>query len=255
MGALPDFVIIGAQKCGTTYLYQLLTKHPNVQSAAVKELHYFDRPEDSEKDIEWYQRCFPPPQWKNGQISITGEKSPSYLFHPHAAERMAQVVPEARLIVLLRNPVDRAYSNYRHDVRREHETRTFEEAIEVEQAQLLDKEDQGSEHEHPSNTSYRSPTNFLAKSIYVDQLVRWRQFFSEEQLLVLKSEDFYENTIDTLNLVQGFLGLPHQTPDLSRRVTKTRYEPMNPGTKKRLEEFYEPHNQRLYEYLGIDFEW
>jgi hypothetical protein len=108
-GSLPDFVIIGATKCGTTFLYNLLTKHPHVQLAAFKEVHYFDLL--FEKGIEWYRGCFLQPRWKDGKMTITGEATPAYLVHPHAAERMADVIPEARLIAMLRNPVDRTYSS------------------------------------------------------------------------------------------------------------------------------------------------
>jgi len=108
-GALPDFVVIGGKKCGTIFLYHLLTQHPLVERAAGKEVHFFNRSFD--EGIEWYRRCFPTPRWKDGRRSITGEATPEYLHHPLAPERMAKVIPQARLIVLLRNPVDRAYSD------------------------------------------------------------------------------------------------------------------------------------------------
>jgi Sulfotransferase domain len=92
-GALPDFVIIGAPKCGTTFLYHLLTKHPHVEPAAFKEPHYFDLL--FEKGIEWYRGCFLPPRWKDGRRTITGEATPGYLYDTHAAERMADVIPDA----------------------------------------------------------------------------------------------------------------------------------------------------------------
>jgi hypothetical protein len=253
VGSLPDFVIIGAQKCGTTAFYHLLTKHPNVERAGVREVHYFDN--HFGKGIEWYRGCFPQPGWKDGRRSITGEKTPSYLFHPQAAERMAQVVPQARLIALLRNPVDRAYSHYHHEKRRGRETRSFEEAVREEEARLLKEENEPSEHERQSSTSHRPPSNLLARGIYVDQLLHWSKFFDDEQMLVLKSEDFFKRTTDTLKLVQDFLDLPYRKLDLQRRRTKERYDPMDPATRRRLEAFFEPHNQRLYDYLGVDLGW
>jgi hypothetical protein len=236
VGSLPDFVIIGAQKCGTTAFYSLLTDHPNVEPAGVRELHYFDRTDRFEKGAEWYRRCFPPPRWKNGCRSITGEKTPYYLFHPHVPARMAEVVPQVRLIVLLRNPVDRAYSQYHHDtpaVRRSNTpaSRTFEEAIE------------------------QQDSSYLSRGIYVDQLLRWSEYFSREQMLVLKSEDFFEHTAETSRQVQDYLDLPYQRLDLPPRETADRYEPMNPETRLRLETYFESHNQRLYDYLGVDLGW
>jgi hypothetical protein len=146
VGGLPDFVIIGAHKCGTTSLYHSLTRHPHVEGAATKELEFFNRHFD--KGIEWYRRCFPRPRWKDGRRSITGEATPYYLFHPHAAKRMAEVVPRARMIVLLRNPVDRAYSHYHHRTRLGRETRSFEEAIEAETTRLLRKVGKTAQHEN-----------------------------------------------------------------------------------------------------------
>ena len=146
VGALPDFFIIGAKKCGTTFLYHLLGQHPHVEAAKKKEIHYFDH--HFSKGNDWYRSHFPPPTWKEGRRSITGESSPYYLFHPHAARRMAGVVPRARLIVLLRNPVDRAYSHYHQEAGRGHEPLTFEEAIEAEEARLRGERDRMLEHEH-----------------------------------------------------------------------------------------------------------
>ncbi|MDQ3864290.1 MAG: hypothetical protein M3317_12495, partial [Actinomycetota bacterium] len=96
-GALPDFAIIGARKAGTTFLYNLLIRHPLVQPAAVKEVHYFDNLIE-EEDAEWYRQCFPRPRYEDGRRTITGEATPDYLAHLLAPERMARLVPEARLI-------------------------------------------------------------------------------------------------------------------------------------------------------------
>ena len=113
---LPDFLIIGAQKCGTSFLYRFLVKHPHVKSAFVKEVHYFDL--NFAKGNNWYRSNFPL-QVRNTRTYITGEASPYYLFHPHAARRASMVVPDAKLLILLRNPVDRAHSHYQHQVKRE----------------------------------------------------------------------------------------------------------------------------------------
>jgi hypothetical protein len=238
-GSLPDFVIIGAPKCGTTFLYHLLTKHPHVEPAAFKETHYFDRL--FEKGTEWYRGCFFPPRWKDGQRTITGEATPSYLAHPRVAGRMAEVIPRARLIAMLRNPVDRTYSAYQFfQVRHGREKGSFEETI----AAHLDR-----------------PHNYglLQKSIYVDHLLHWSSFFSREQMLVLKSEDFFEYQLEMLSRVLDFLDLPAWTPnesELQNKLNKGSYEqPMNPTTRRLLEEYFEPHNQKLYEYLGEDFGW
>lgn len=228
-GALPDFVIIGGKKCGTTSLYHLLTQHPHVEPAASKELHYFDTLFD--EGIEWYRRCFPAPRWENGRRTITGEATP-YMTNQLAPERMAEVVPQARLISLLRNPVDRAHSDFQQVVRKGREPRTFEEAIEGETSE------------------------YLSRGVYADQLLRWSKFFSEEQMLVLKSEDFFERPADTLRLVLDFLDLPGWEPEASEIRNRGAYtQKMDPTTRQRLEDYFEPHNRRLYEYVGVDFGW
>jgi hypothetical protein len=235
VGALPDFVIIGAQKGGTSFLYHLLTRHPLVEPAARKELHFFDSPELFDHGAEWYRRCFPRLSTENGQRAITGEATPYYLFDPPVAKRMAEIVPKARLIALLRNPIDRAYSHYQMQVKRGTEPRTFEEAI---------------EQQHSS---------YISRGIYVEQLLRWFEFFGKEQMLILKSEDFFERPVETLQLVLTFLDLPKWQPDASelqqRRHLGTYKQKMDPSTRQRLEAYFEPYNQRLYECLDVDFGW
>jgi Sulfotransferase domain len=237
VGALPDFVIIGAQKGGTSFLYYLLTRHPLVESAARKELHFFDNLERFQNGAGWYRRCFPQSGWNDGRRSITGEASPSYLFDPPVPKRMAGVVPQARLITLLRNPIDRAYSHYQMQVKRGAEPHTFEEAIE------------------------QRHTSYVSRGIYVNQLLRWFEFFSKEQMLILKSEDFFERPIETLKVVLNFLDLPDWQPDASElqqrrhRHTGAYKQKMGPSTRRRLEAYFEPYNQRLYECLDVDFGW
>ena len=239
-GALPDFLVIGIKKGGTSFLYHLLSQHPCVEPAASKELHYFDYL--FEEGVEWYRRCFPVPRRKDGRRTITGEATP-YLDWLGAPEKVAGVVPQVRLIALLRDPVDRAYSEYQMVVRKGRETRTFEEVVEAERKAWPRAADSG----------------YLYRGVYVDHLLRWSTFFAREQMLVLKSEDLFERPRETLKLVLDFLDLPDWEPEASQLVSrrnKGEYEQkMDPSTRRRLEEYFEPHNQRLYDYLGVDFGW
>ena len=140
-------------------------------------------------------------------------------------------------------------------MRRGLETRSFEEAIEAEKARLLHEESRFPEQEDLASAN-QERSEYLIRGIYVDQLLRWSKFFDDEQMLVLKSEDFFKRTADTLKLVQDFLGLPYERlDDLKSRKTSYKYEPMDPATRRRLEAYFEPHDQRLYEYLGEDFGW
>jgi sulfotransferase family protein len=216
----------------------------------------------AEEDIEWYRRCFPAPRWKGGRKTITGEATPEYLVHPRVPGRMAEVVPHARLIALLRNPVDRTYSAYHHRVRNDQEARTFEEAVEqaleAQEARAL-----GEGGETPVRGdgagSDDSRHKHLSNSIYADYLQRWSEFFPREQMLVLKSEDFFENPKQTIKSVLDFLDLPDWEPgarELGNRFNRGGYDQgMDPAVRRRLEAFFEPRNRRLYEYLGRDFGW
>jgi hypothetical protein len=252
---VPDFLIIGAQKCGTTFLYQLLVQHPRVKPAFVKEIHYFDL--NFRKGNNWYRSYFPL-QLRNTRTYITGEASPYYLFHPHAAKRASMVVPDAKLIILLRNPVDRAYSHYQHQVKRvpekARETLTFEEAIEAEERILPSEVSKMLQDEYYQSPSHRT-RSYLSRGIYIDQLLVWSSFFPRRRMFVLKSEDLFDDTTNALERVLDFLAIPYWTPEAYSIPNKREYTGVDPVVRQRLEEYYEPHNQRLYEYLGVDFGW
>jgi hypothetical protein len=258
-GALPDFLVIGVGKGGTTYLYHLLVQHPLVERASSKEVHFFNDDYYIE-GVEWYRQCFPTPRWKDGRMTITGEASP-HIAYPLAPERAAEVVPEARLIALLRNPVDRAYSDYQQSLRRGRVTRTFEEVIEKEKALLLGAPESGEEREEYLDKARESSESWiqaLYKGIYVEHLARWAEHFDREQMLILKSEDFFARPQEVLQQVFRFLDLPEWEPDPSefeRKRNTRRYEKMDPETRRSLEEYFEPHNQRLYDFLGRDLGW
>jgi hypothetical protein len=285
---LPDFVIIGAQRCGTTSLYNYLVQHPDVAPAFIKETHFFDL--YFGRGLNWYRAYFPilsGLSWKEpgagwlGQILpghgpatvgvrqrhvLTGESTPYYLFHPHAPRRIEEAVPNVKLLVLLRNPVDRAHSHYHHEVRMGAEERSFEEAIEREEKSLASEtarllEDEG----------YRSFTHmhhsYLARGIYVDQIQRWTEFFGRDQMMILRSEDFYHDPSACLEQVMHFLGLPGsgeypraqsgtgQKQGSYEKYRLGQYAEMDAATRRQLDAYFEPHNQRLFGYLGTDLGW
>ena len=253
-GSLPDFLIIGVQKGGTSSLYSYLTDHPQVASAFKKELHYFDSDKFG-KGEGWYRSNFPPLSSENGHRVITGEASPYYIYHPLAPKRAAQVVPNARLIALLRNPVDRAYSDYNHRLNDGIETLGFEEAIEAEEERIGGEKERMLADESYSSASHRRHS-YLTRGVYVDQIREWHQHFDRDQLLILKSEDFFKETRKNMQLVCDFLGLPDwDGGNFGQVKNKRRYDPMSPAIREKLESYFEPHNKRLYDYLGQDFGW
>lgn len=253
-GMLPDFLIIGAQKGGTTFLYNVLRRHPHFEAAVKKEIHFFDTSR-FRRGVDWYRTHFPQQQQEDGQRVITGEASPYYLFYPHAARRVAETIPQAKLIALLRNPIDRAYSDYQHTLRQGNETLGFNEALDLEEERLRGEKEKILADESYRSIDYRR-SSYLARGIYVDQLEEWHRYFDPKQLLILKSEDFFASPLETLELVLEFLGLPERDFKLEGKRNEGGYsEPMDPETRRWLQEYYEPHNKRLYEYLGVDFGW
>ena len=257
MRLLPDFIIIGAQRCGTTSLYNYLMQHPSVFPSVPKEVHFFSN--HFNKGITWYRSHFPF-VWRRDYFRrirhrefITGEATPYYIFHPHAPRRISETVPQAKLIALLRNPVDRAYSHYYYEVKLGAESLSFEDAMErekrlpLETAKILEDEDYRSfDHQNYS---------YLSRGIYINQLDNWARYFDRTQILVLKSEDLYGSPSTTLEQVFGFIDLPNWELNDYRKYNPTHYPEMNAATRKRLVDYFRPHNQRLYEYLGVDFDW
>ncbi len=254
---LPDFIIAGAQRCGTTSLYNNLVQHPDVTSALVKEIHFFDV--HFRRGPSWYRSHFPSYlgaylRRLRGRATVTGEASPYYLFHPHAARRVAATVPNAKIIVMLRNPIDRAYSHYQHERRRGFEPLDFGAAIEAEQARMAGELPRMLDNEEYDSFAYRHHS-YLARGMYASQLRAWRALVPAERMLVLRSEDFYRDPRLTMREVATFLGLSAWEPAEHRRFNSFDYERMDAATRAQLAELFRPHNRELYELVGVDFGW
>ena len=257
---MPDFIIIGTQKGGTTSLYRYLIEHPCIAPIYIKEPHFFDI--YFYKGLHWYRSHFPTAVEKyyvrhiQKHDLITGEASPYYLFHPQAARRVAKTLPKARFIVLLRNPVDRAYSQYQHQTRQEGvEPLTFEEALACEEKRLAGEEEKLLKDEKYFSFNHRH-YSYLARSKYIEQLPTWMSIFPGEQFLILRSEDLYTDPKAIVKQTLEFLDLP--TSGLSteyKPFNDARYAQMAPATRERLVEYFKPYNARLYEFLGRDFGW
>jgi hypothetical protein len=238
---LPDFVIIGTQRGGTTSLYRYLTEHPDIGSALRKEVHFFDR--HYEKGMNWYLAHFP----VRGETPVVGEASPNYLFHPSVPERARRVVPHAKFIALLRNPVDRAYSQYQMNVRKGIESLSFEDAIDKEPERLSSSDD-------PASPTWRQ-YSYVKRGLYVDQLKRWMTVFPREQFLIIKSEDFYKNPKRVLHQTLAHLGLRPCSPADFKAYHLAEYPDIGSVTYKHLAEYFTPYNQQLYALVGRDLGW
>lgn len=247
----PDFIIIGAQKCGTSTFYHQMRKHPDILLPRKKELHFFD--DHYQLGLEWYLRFFAHPRYP-GQSYCTGEASPFYFFHPLVPQRISETFPEIKLILLLRNPVSRAYSQYQHMKRKGRLSLSFEHCIQLEEQVLSGRKEQFLNNENHSDLMYRR-FSFLARSRYAEQLAEWYRFFQPQQLLILRSEDYFSAPQVALNTAFRFLGLDSFDIDIRKEHVVSDYPPMNPETRKKLLEYFIPHNKLLARMTGRDFGW
>jgi hypothetical protein len=246
--ALPDFLIIGAQKGGTSSLYAALASHPKITSAPKKELHFFDH---HHRSLLPYRANFP--LNREGR-PLSGEATPYYLFHPLVPERIRAAVPGAKLIVLLRDPVERAYSQHTHETKLGFEKLPFEEAVRAEEVRLAGEQERMRRDPAYDSYSHRHHS-YLARGIYVDQLLAWRRFFPEEQMLILGTEHLFSDPSATLARVLDFLELKEADLTLPERNRGSYAAPLEPEIRERLRDYFRPHNERLYGYLGRDFDW
>lgn len=260
---LPDFLIIGAKRGGTTSLYNYLLEHPCVvplipRVQNIKGVHFFDT--NFHRGLLWYRSHFPSRPYRGWHeqrlehFTVTGEASPYYLFHPRAASRAARILPDARLIVLLRDPIDRAYSHYRERYRHGAEVLTFEEALEQEEDRLAGEEERLSQddgyysfvHEH---------FGYVSQGLYLEALRRWIDLFGRDRLLILTSEEFFARPEETYGVVLRFLRLPSWHLSAYSRFNYHEGQSMSPSTRQRLNERFMPENRRLAEYLGMELSW
>ncbi|GAB4234754.1 MAG: hypothetical protein Kow0049_18840 [Stanieria sp.] len=246
-GQEPKFVIIGSMRCGTTSLYEYLTFHPQFVPALKKEVKFFNFNFDAGK--EWYLAHFP--AIAEGKNYVTGEGSPDHLYYPEVAPRILELFPDMKLIVMLRNPIDRSISQYYHWRKVGAEFRSLKDAI-ADEIELIKKMSQPS---FDGNLSRKGNSGCLLESVYIYFLEQWMSIIPKEKFLILKSEDFYQNTPATLNQVFDFIGLPNYQLKDYKTYNAGSYSDIDPEMHQLLAECFQPHNQRLEEFLGMKFDW
>ena len=256
---LPSYLIIGAQRAGTTSLHRYLVQHPAVRTMLrTKGVHFFDT--NYGRGIDWYASRFPTRLYgwyvrrRHGAELRTGEASPYYVFHPQVPYRVARHLPDAKLILLLRDPVQRAYSHYQHEVARGFETLSFEQAIEAEPERLAGERERLLAEPFYNSFAHQHHS-YLARGHYDDQLATWRSLFPDRQLLVLTSERFFGDPDRTFRRVLEFLGLPDFRPAAYERHNAHDYSQLGESMRAMLVDYYREPNRRLYETLGDDLGW
>ena len=246
---LPNLIVIGVVRSGTTSLYHYLSQHPSIIKSAYDELGYFDS--NYELGLNWYKSLFPTifekkkVEEKNGKF-ITYDVTPFYIYNEKTPQRIHQILPNSKLIVILRNPVDRSYSNYFLG----NQEKKFEEII-ANEKKILNKIDKNNIDEYYDFVH----TSMLARGFYAEQLENWYKIFSKDQILIIQSEEFATETNKIMNNIFDFLELPrYDIPDNSKK-NKIHYEPMKKETRRELIEYFRPYNEKLYSMINRNFDW
>ena len=276
---LPSFLIIGGAKCGTTSLYAHLLEHPNILPASMKEVDFFQHIRNTK--TSFYRSHFPIKR----QNLITGEASALYFVHRLVPKRVHELLPSVKLILLLRNPVEVAYSGFHYMVNLGAQiTENFEDSIKAELKRIeIENEKPEFTIENTNYDHYQPAFSYLRHGIYANYILNWLKLFPKEQLLILHTKELYNNRDNVLDKTFEFLDLPKHR--IENRIEKNKidkirplagrqqniyknidsktqtlfntqdYPEMKPKTRKFLQDFFRPYNEKLFEIIGKRFDW
>ena len=260
---MPNFIIIGAGRAGTTALYSYLIQHPDIFPAytekhdPVGDLHFFEYMISNK--VEWYKSHFPTQFTKSyhkiKKPFITGEFTSTYMYHQAVPKRIFNLLPEIKLISILRNPIDKAYSTYHQQFQFGEYTTSFEDTIDAEFKRIKLKNDYTSLNSDNPDFENSVSHNIIRHGIYVNYLEHWLKIFNRKQILILNSDDLKKSTKETLRQVFNFLNVSdYDIRDISQ-VNVGKYPTIDQSVREKLIEFYKPHNNKLNKLLGTNFNW
>lgn len=259
----PDFLIVGVKRGGTTSLFNYLLMHPGVlglypQLRGRKSTDFFFK--ERARGEDWYRSHFHTRTYRAlmqrrlGYSPVTGEASPYYLWDQRIAPQVKEICGDVKAIALLRDPVERAWSHYQERVHNGQEPLAFEAALAAEDDRLA-----GEAQRMAEDPNYYSPAyDFYAyrrRGIYLPQLQAWRRSFPQEQLLVVRSEDMYQDVQGTFDVVTDFLGIPRFTLPSTAAFNSITRSRIPEDTRSELARFYGPHNEELSQYLNRSSMW
>jgi hypothetical protein len=260
---LPTFLIAGAARCGSTSMFKTLSQHPVIGHPflrGTREVHFFDNKYD--RGLGWYQSHFPIKIQMERAARAVGVKVPLafesgiyYMFHPLAPERIKRDLPDVKLLVLLRDPVERAFSMHAHSVTAGYEMETFERALELEDDRLA-----GEAERMVADPTYYSYSHrhhsYRSRGQYIDQLERLEHLFGRDRIHVVDSVAFWANPVPCYDGVLDFLELPNVGyPDFKHLNARSRPAPMLDSVRAALREHYRPYDERLVTWLGWEPTW
>ncbi|GGQ55914.1 sulfotransferase family protein [Couchioplanes azureus] len=259
---LPDFLVIGTKRGGTTSLWRYLIQHPLVPRLFpawnTKTSHYFE--ENWPRGEAWYRSHFPTRRQraalerKHGGPCKVGEAAPLYMFHPLVAGRVADLMPQARMIVLLRDPVERAFSHWKERRGEGVEPLDFAAALAAEESRTA-----GEKARLEAEPGYFSPAfdwySYRARGRYLEHLEPWLERFDRSQLFIVASETLYREPAQTYARILDFIGLPAFELPAYDVYNDRPSKGMDDSVRAELSAYYRPYNAALEERLGMTFDW
>jgi len=202
MNLKPNFLIVGAQKAGTTSLYYYLKEHPEICMSRKKEVHFFSVEENFNKGNSWYEK-----QFKHcAEKKAVGEASPLYLYLPYVPQRIYDYNPNMKLIFVLRNPVERAWSHYWHMRRMGRENRVFEQALQEEERRIQ------------KNFSCGRRYSYKDRGKYIEQINRFLKYFPREQMFFIISKELKNEPEKVLKDLYHFLGIEEKQIKNNKKI-------------------------------------
>ena len=261
--SLPDFLIIGTKRGGTTSLIKYLQRHPNIlpmwpSVENAKKTHFFDQFYD--RGPMWYRSHFPSDlqrrraQRATGVWPLTGEAAPYYMFHPLVLQRVVETLPQVKVMVLLRNPVDRIWSHYHERVNAGTESLSFRDALDAEEHRMMGEAER-IVHERGYYSKRHDFSSYLSRGRYLEHLEPWLDQFHPQQLHVVRSEDLYRQPQVVLPEVHRFLGLPEVPPETPHRFNYVAASKMDASSRMWLTDYYTPHVEGIEKRLDRQFHW
>ena len=253
---LPDFFVIGVARSGTTSLFHYLGQHQNIRRASYDELGYFD--ENFHLGLNWYRSLFPTKFTKQNiqkkhKKFLTFDVTPFYIYNPLVIKRIIEKFPNSKIIANLRNPIDRAYSNFNQGIQDNNDTKTTFEELVVKELDIIKN------NKLDLNNMSTLVDNFyellLARGLYQMQLTPWYNSFPQNKILITSSEELSNNTNNVLKQIFNFLDVPDMKIKDTSRKNKRQYPTMKNETRQSLIEFYKPYNEKLYALVNRKFDW
>ena len=248
---LPDFLVIGGKRCGTTTLFEFLRQHQMIAEPVIDHMGFFD--DNYSIGINYYKSFFPIKTEETAK-KLDYDVTTSYLTSPFVAERVAKEIPNVKIIVLLRNPTSRAWSDYNASQTKDASEEEFQTYIddELQKLEASDFEEKVSKNDYNMSEPF---SNFIKKGLYAVYLKKWLKLFPRKNFLFISTESFSNDENKVFKQIFDFLGLSNFEIHKLQRMSKGNYEKLNPKIKNKLDLFFAPHNDELFKLINEKYDW